>query len=104
MLSIAEGFLQSSVLFALLKLRVFECIDKGSKELQELATDLQVHPETLFAPVERRGCSETARIQNWLRFQHSPKVSKCIVSFRRRILPRRLDQYFGLLSGSTLKA
>ena len=46
-LSIAEGFLQSSVLFALLKLRVFECIDKGSKELQELATDLQVHPETL---------------------------------------------------------
>jgi SAM-dependent methyltransferase len=46
-LSIAEGFLQSSVLFALLKLRVFECIDKGSKTLQALASDLHAQPDTL---------------------------------------------------------
>jgi SAM-dependent methyltransferase len=46
-LSMAEGFLQSSVLFALLKLRVFERIDQGSTTLQELAADLHVRPETL---------------------------------------------------------
>jgi SAM-dependent methyltransferase len=46
-LSIAEGFLQSSVLFALLKLRVFESIDRGSKTVQVLAMDLHARPETL---------------------------------------------------------
>ncbi|MGA9362876.1 MAG: class I SAM-dependent methyltransferase [Bacteroidota bacterium] len=46
-LSIAEGFIQSSILFALLKLRVFELIDKGSKTLHELAAELGVRPETL---------------------------------------------------------
>ena len=46
-LSMAEGFLQSSVLFALLKLRVFEYIDKGSKTLQEIAMEIKARPETL---------------------------------------------------------
>jgi SAM-dependent methyltransferase len=46
-LSVAEGFLQSSVLFALLKLRVFESIDRGSKTVQELAAELHARPETL---------------------------------------------------------
>lgn len=46
-LSMAEGFFQSSVLFALLKLRIFERIDTGSKTLQELAAELGARPETL---------------------------------------------------------
>jgi len=43
----AEGFFQSSVLFALLKLKIFERIDTGSKTLQELAAELRARPETL---------------------------------------------------------
>jgi SAM-dependent methyltransferase len=46
-LSMAEGFFQSSVLFALLKLRIFERIDGGSTTLQELAAELNARPETL---------------------------------------------------------
>jgi len=46
-LSMAEGFFQSSVLFALLKLKIFERIDTGSKTLQELAAELRARPETL---------------------------------------------------------
>jgi SAM-dependent methyltransferase len=46
-LAIAEGFLQSSVLFALLKLRMFEHLDRGTKSLYELATDLGARPETM---------------------------------------------------------
>ena len=46
-LSMAEGFFQSSVLFALLKLKVFARIDAGSKTLQELAAEMGARPETL---------------------------------------------------------
>ena len=46
-LSVAEGFFQSSVLFALLKLRVFERIGDGGKTLDELAAELAARPETL---------------------------------------------------------
>jgi hypothetical protein len=46
-LSLAEGFFQSSVLFALIKLRVFERIGDGSRRLGDLAADLNVRPDTL---------------------------------------------------------
>jgi SAM-dependent methyltransferase len=46
-LSVAEGFLESSVLFALLKLNIFEHIGQDSKTLDELALELDVRPETL---------------------------------------------------------
>jgi len=46
-LSIAEGFFQSSILFALLKLRIFECIGEESKTLDALAAELDTRPETL---------------------------------------------------------
>lgn len=46
-LSVAEGFFQSSVLFALLKLKIFERIDRGSTTLQGLAAELHARPETL---------------------------------------------------------
>jgi SAM-dependent methyltransferase len=46
-LSIAEGFFQSSILFALLKLKIFERIDGASKTLDELAAESDARPETL---------------------------------------------------------
>jgi SAM-dependent methyltransferase len=46
-LSIAEGFFRSDILFALLKLKIFERIDKVSKTLRELAAELDVRPDTL---------------------------------------------------------
>lgn len=46
-LSIAEGFFQSSILFAMVKLKVFECIGEGSKKTDEIAAMLDVQPETL---------------------------------------------------------
>jgi SAM-dependent methyltransferase len=46
-LSVAEGFFQSSVLFALLKLNIFERVDRGSTTLHELAAELGARSETL---------------------------------------------------------
>ena len=46
-LSIAESFFQSSALFALVKLRVFELIGEGDKTLHELAAAIGARPETL---------------------------------------------------------
>src|SRR3972149_7169199 len=46
-LSIAEGFFQSTILFALLRLKVFERIGEETKSLEELAAGLNARPETL---------------------------------------------------------
>ncbi len=46
-LSVAEGFFHSSVLFALLKLKVFESIGEDGKKLNDLAFSLDVQPDTL---------------------------------------------------------
>ena len=46
-LSIAEGFFHSSVLFALLKLRIFERIGDKGKTLNQLAEELNANSETL---------------------------------------------------------
>lgn len=46
-LSIAEGFFQSSVLFALLRLKIFERIGEGSKTSDELAAEIGAQSETL---------------------------------------------------------
>jgi len=46
-LSIAEGFFQSSVLFALLKLNIFVLIGDESKTLHELSEELGTHPGAL---------------------------------------------------------
>lgn len=47
LLTIAEGFFQSSVLFALLKLQIFERIGDGGRSLLELAGETGARPETL---------------------------------------------------------
>src|ERR1700692_987727 len=47
LLNIAEGFLQSSVLFALLRLDAFEHIGEDSKSASDLADELGVRSEGL---------------------------------------------------------
>jgi hypothetical protein len=46
-LDIAQGFFQSDILFALLKLRVFEALDGKSSTAAELAGPLKVRPDYL---------------------------------------------------------
>jgi len=46
-LSLAEGFLHSSVLFALLKLKVFEHLEAGSRTAEELAAAIPALPDRL---------------------------------------------------------
>lgn len=46
-LSVAEGFFQSSIMFALLRLKIFEHIDGGTNTLNGLAAELNARPETL---------------------------------------------------------
>src|SRR5271165_4192862 len=46
-LGIAESFFQSSVLFALTKLRIFELIGEGDKHLDDVADQLDAKPGTL---------------------------------------------------------
>ncbi len=46
-LGIAESFFQSTVLFALAKLRIFELIGEGEKTLDELADRVGARPDTL---------------------------------------------------------
>jgi SAM-dependent methyltransferase len=46
-ISLAESFFQSSVLFALVKLKIFERIGNESKSLGELAAELGTQPKTL---------------------------------------------------------
>jgi SAM-dependent methyltransferase len=46
-LSIAEGFFQSSVLYAMLKLNIFEIIGEGSKLLKDIAEEIKACPDTL---------------------------------------------------------
>jgi SAM-dependent methyltransferase len=46
-MAMAEGFFQSTVLFALARLKVFELIGEGAKALEELAGQIGARPETL---------------------------------------------------------
>jgi SAM-dependent methyltransferase len=47
-LNIAEGFFNSSILFALLKLRIFELIGKDERSVDELAVATGANPVTLM--------------------------------------------------------
>jgi SAM-dependent methyltransferase len=46
-LSLAEGFFQSSVLFALLRLKIFERLGEAEKTVETLAAEINAPPETL---------------------------------------------------------
>ncbi|MFZ5877420.1 MAG: methyltransferase [Nitrospirota bacterium] len=71
-LSIAEGFFQSSVLFALLKLRIFERIDKGANTLDALAAELGARPETLSRLLNAGVVLKVLESKDGVRFNISP--------------------------------
>lgn len=72
-LSIAEGFLQSSVLFTLVKLEVFQCISKGIKTLEDLAAAIDTKPETLSRLLNAGVVLNLLESRDGGRFQINPK-------------------------------
>lgn len=72
-LSIAEGFLHSSVLFALLKLKVFERIQSGKRSVADLATDMKVKPETLSRLLNAGTVLNLLESKDGSTFQITPK-------------------------------
>jgi 2-polyprenyl-3-methyl-5-hydroxy-6-metoxy-1,4-benzoquinol methylase len=87
-LSIAEGFFQSSVLFALLKLRVFERIGAESKPLAELAADLKSRPDTLARLLNAGVALKLLESKDGTHYQ----VGR---SFRSTLLPSTGENYLG---------
>ena len=87
-LSIAEGFLQSSVLFALLKLEVFQRISRGIKTLQDLAADIDTKPETLSRLLNAGVVLKLLDSKDGQSFQISPK-------YRDILSPDAGESYLG---------
>jgi SAM-dependent methyltransferase len=87
-LSIAEGFFQSHVIFALLKLRIFECIGEGSKALDELSTMLGVQSETLARLLNAGVVLKVLQSEDGINYRLTP--STCSV-----MLPSAGENYLG---------
>jgi len=87
-LSIAEGFFQSSILFSLLKLRVFERIGEDSKSLVELASELKTRPETLVRLLN-------AGVVLRLLESKDGTTYRVARSFRSTLLPSAGENYLG---------
>jgi SAM-dependent methyltransferase len=101
-LSVAEGFFQSSILFALLKLKIFERIDDGSKTLHELAEELDAQPETLSRLLNAGVVLKLLETKDGLNFSIAP-VCRTVLSpsSGERYLGdwiRSLDYFFAPLS------
>src|SRR5262245_11017885 len=79
-LSIAEGFLESSVLFALLKLRVFERIDKGTTTLNGLASELGARSETLSRLLNAGVVLKLLESEDGVHFGMSPACKSVLAS------------------------
>ena len=87
-LSVAEGFFQSSVLFALLKLRIFEAIDNGSKTVYELASLLNARPETLSRLLNAGVILRILESGDGIRFNIGPE-------YRAVLSPSATENYIG---------
>jgi SAM-dependent methyltransferase len=92
-LSIAEGFFKSDILFALLKLKIFERIDKGSETLRELAAELGVRPETLSRLLNAGVALGLLESEDGLEFRIAAK-------YRMVLAPSAGDYYLGDLIAS----
>ena len=87
-LSIAEGFFQSSVLFALLKMRIFELIGDGNKALYELAAEVGARPETLARLLNAGVVLKLLETQGGLTYRLTP-VSRSV------LVPSAGEHYLG---------
>jgi len=75
-------------LFALLKLRIFERIDKGSKSLHELAAELDARPETLSRLLNAGVVLKLLESNNGINFSIAP-MCRIVLS------PSAGDHYIG---------
>ena len=87
-LSLAEGFFQSNVLFALLRLNVFEHIGEGAISSAELAGKLDVRPETLVRLLDAGVALKILESQDG-------RIFRIDGSFRSVLLPSAGTSYLG---------
>lgn len=87
-LSIAESFFQSSVLFALLKLKIFELIGEENKILDNLAAELNVRPETLARLLNAGVAFKLLSSKDGVSYKVSPEA-------RTVLLPSAGENYLG---------
>ena len=87
-LSLAEGFFHSSVLFALLKLRVFESIGDKSKTLKDLADELNTRTDTLLRLLRAGVALKLLESKDEVVFQAAPVAQSVL-------LPSSGDNYLG---------
>jgi len=93
LISVAQAFLQSSVLLALLKLKVFQHMDHGNKTLHELATDLNARPETLSRLLNAGVSLKLLESNDGVNFGIAPK-------YRAVLSPSGGEYYIGSLISS----
>jgi SAM-dependent methyltransferase len=87
-LSIAEGFFQSSILLSLLKLGVFERIGEESKSLSEIASELKSRPETVARLLNAGVVLKLLESEDGTTY----RVGR---SFRSTLLPSAGENYLG---------
>lgn len=87
-LSVAEGFLETSVLLALLRLNVFDAIGDGEKTLAELADGIGARPDTLARLLNAGVVLKILDASGEARYRLSP--ASCAV-----LLPSAGEDYLG---------
>jgi len=87
-LSLAEGFFGSSVLFAMLKLRIFERIGEGTKTLNELASELNARSDVLRRLMSAGVVLKLLETKDGLSYRVSG-------SYRSTLLPSAGENYLG---------
>ncbi|MCG3119055.1 MAG: 3-hydroxy-5-methyl-1-naphthoate 3-O-methyltransferase [bacterium] len=87
-LTIAEGFYQSSVLFALLKLEIFERLGDDSKTVQALAAEIKARPESLVRLLNAGVVLKLLETEDGTSFRAAPAC-------RSVLLPSAGDNYLG---------
>ena len=88
LLSLAEGFFQSSVLFALLKLRIFEHVGEESKTVHELAKEVHAQPETLARLLNAGVVLKMLKSADGINY-------RVAAAFRSVLLPSAGENYLG---------
>src|SRR5271167_3801479 len=87
-LAIAESFFQSSVLFALTKLRIFELIGEGDRHLDVLAAELEAKPDTLARLLNGGVALNLLETQDGITYRVAPMG-------RSVMLPSAVEAYLG---------
>ncbi|NUO83326.1 hypothetical protein HUU05_24910, partial [candidate division KSB1 bacterium] len=87
-LTIAEGFYPSSVLFALLKLEIFERIGDGDKTAHDLAAEIKARPDSLVRLLNAGVVLKLLETEDGVSFRIAP-------AYRSVLLPSAGDNYLG---------